>query len=315
MALSTASIDHEGISAGRVDALEGLVAARGDSVIAYVIELAGEDGAGRAAAEAMARFRAAIGTLGANSRVETDVLLLAATRHAAAAAADLDQLWSGARIHERDPNCERMPTMLAARAVGQLNAADLERVARHLWRCEGCRLVEAAFARAEQAYRDPGLDPEPTEVEMMIAALQRVAPVTAAPAGHAIPEPEPTEPEPIEPEPIEPEPTEPEPIESLQASAVSAVFDIDAPAHEAHLRDVAAHGHDVLADEDDYVPGRSATYAFGALAMLAVLAVLGFSYALEGLPGQNDASSGAKTPTVTAPAPSSDPVPTTPATR
>jgi hypothetical protein len=295
MGLSSASIDHEGISAGHVDALEGLVTARGDSVIAYVIELAGEQGAGRAAAEAMARFRAAITTLGANSRVETDVLLLAATRHAAAAAADLDRLWSGARIHERDPNCERMPTMLAARAVGQLSPSDLERVARHLWRCEGCRLVEAAFARAEQAYRDPALDPEPHEVEMMIAALQRAAPVTHAP--------------------VEPPLAEPLPVETSPAPAVAAVFDIDAPAHEAHLIDEATQEHALVPTEDDYVPGRSATFAFGALAMVAVAAVLAFSYALDGLPGSNDESSGEQAPALTTPAPPVDPAPTGPATR
>lgn len=295
MGLGSASIDHQGISAGRLDALEGLVAARGDSVIAYVLELAGANGAGRAAAEAMARFRAAITTLGASSRIETDVLLLAATRHAAAAAADLDTLWSGARIKVRDPNCDRMPTMLAARAVGHLNEADLERVARHLWRCEGCRLVEAAFARAEQAYREPAVDPEPNEVEIMIAALQRAAPVMPAAV-----------------ESVEPAIVEAPVAETPPVPALAAVFDLDAPAHQAHL-DEATQEHDTLAASQDYVPGRSATFAFGMVAMLAVAVVLAVGYALEGLPGQDDAGS-RTTPTVTNTVPA-DPFPTDPATR
>lgn len=299
MGLTSATIDHAGISAGRADALENLVQARGDSVIAYVLELAAEGEAGRAGAEAMARFRAAITTLGANSRVETDVLLLAATRHAAAAAADLDRLWRGARIQERDPNCDRMPTMLAARAVGQLNAADLERVARHLWRCEGCRLVEAAFARAEAAYREPTFDPEPHESDMMIAALQGAAPITAAPAA-------PAEADYFDREHVIDSP-------AAESAPIAAVFDIDAPAHEEHLREEATQEHDVLSE--DYVPGRSATFAFGLLAMAAVAAVLAFSYALEGLPGQDDGPKAKTVPVTTTTGPPPDPVPTTPATR
>jgi hypothetical protein len=302
MGLSSATIDHPGIVAGRADALAGLVAARGDSVIAYVLELSGEDTAGLAAAEAMARFRAAITTLGSSSRVETDTLLLAATRHAAAAAADLDRLWRSARIQERDPNCERMPTMLAARAVGQINAADMERVARHLWRCEGCRLVEAAFSRAEAAYREPMVDPEPHETDMMIAALQSAAPITATP-----------------PEPVEPVPEAEEghfdrehitDHPAAKSVPIDAVFDLDSPAHEAHLLEETQE-HDTLGEE--YQKGRSATFAFGALAMLAVAAVIAFSIALAGLPGQDDDNSDKPVSTTTGPA--ADPSPTTPATR
>jgi hypothetical protein len=297
MGLTSATIDYQGIGEGRADALVDLVAARGDSVIAYVLELSSESGAARAAAEAMARFRAAINTLGAGSRVQTDVLLLAATRHAAAAATDLDRLWEPARIQHRDPNCERMPMMLAARAVGQISEADSERVARHLWRCEGCRLVEAAFGRAEEAYREPTVDPEAHEADMMIAALQGAAPITAAPstpeAGQRFYREHVTE------------------HPAAESAPIAAVYDIDAPAHEHHLRDEAVHPHRV---DDDYVQGRSATFVFGMLAMVAVVAVLGFSYALAGLPGADDDKPAAKsTPATTAPA--SDPVPTTPATR
>lgn len=287
MGLSSASIDHEGIAAGRLDALEALVSARGDSVIAYALELAGENAAGKVAAEAMARFRGAITALGAGSRQQTDVLLLAATRHAAAAAADLDRIWQGARIQERDRNCELMPTMLAARAVGQLNPADLERVARHLWRCEGCRLVEAAFARAEQAYREPAVDPEPHEVEMMIAALQCAAPVRPSPAPVAQPAtraqathpPSAPMPAPVAEAPPHFSREEITSHPPAQSAPIEAVFDLDATAHQAHL---VERGD---AHPDGYVPGRSATFAYGMLAMLAVAIVLAASYLLDGLPG------------------------------
>lgn len=294
MGLSSASIDHEGIGAGRLEALEALVAARGDSVIAYTLELAGEEAAGKAAAEAMARFRGAITALGTTSREQTDVFLLAATRHAGAAAADLDRIWQSARIQERDPNCELMPTMLAARAVGQLNAADIERVARHLWRCEGCRLVEAAFARAEQAYREPAVDPEPHEVEMMITALQRAAPVqpatapaTQVPAGvQATDLPAAAAPLPAAGLSARFSREEVTNHPPAQSAPLAAVFDLDASAHKAHLLEQAARAYALLDEEpDEYIPGRSATFAFGMLAMFAIAIVLAVSYLLDGLPG------------------------------
>ena len=311
MGLSSATIDHPGIVAGRADALAGLVAARGDSVIAYVLELSGEQHAGLAAAEAMARFRAAIATLGSNSRVETDVLLLAATRHSAAASADLDRLWRSARIQERDPDCERMPTMLAARAVGQLSPADMERVARHLWRCEGCRLVEAAFSRAEAAYREPTVDPEPYETDMMIAALQGAAPITSAPAPPGEAEEEEAEEEEVEAEEQHFDRQTITDHPAAESASIAAVYDIDAAAHAAHRLE-STQEDDTLGDE--YVKGRSATLIFGALAMLAVAAVLAFSIALTGLPGDDDDKSG-KPPATTTTGPPADPAPTTPATR
>lgn len=308
-----AAIDPEAIRAGEAAALMALVQVRGDSVIAYCLELAGPEGAPRAAAESMARFRSAIHVLGAENRVETDVLLLAATRHSAAQAADLDMLWESARIQDRDPNCGKIPTMLAARAMAQLGAKDLERVARHLWRCEGCRLVEAAFARAEQAYREPTVDPERHEAAMMVAALESAAPVSALP--QRAPEAE-AEPE-AEPEPAPDILGEIEPAGFLDDAEMdprnepTVVFDVLQPDSELYP-DAALLRHEPFPQDDDYVPGRSSTLVFSILAMVAVVLVLAVAYAFDGLPGQDDAGGGAKSTPVTAPA---DPAPTSPATR
>lgn len=309
------AIDPEAIRAGDATALAALVGVRGDSVIAYCLELAGSDGAPRAAAESMARFRSAIYVLGAENSVETDVLLLAATRHSAAQAADLDMLWQSARIQDRDPNCEKIPTMLAARAMAQLGPKDLERVARHLWRCEGCRLVEAAFARAEQAYREPTVDPEAHEAALMIAALEGAAPVSPSPDSQPEQETEPrseSEPE-LDPDIL----GEVEPAGFLDDAEMdprnepTVVFDVLQPESELYP-DAALVQHEPLPEDDDYVPGRSATLVFSVLAMVAVVLVLAVAYAFDGLPGQDDAGGGPKSTPITAPA---DPVPTAPATR
>jgi hypothetical protein len=92
--------------------------------------------------------------------------------------------------------CTHVPTMLAARANGALGEADLERLARHLDRCERCDAIASIFHRAELNYQDPPFDTLGTETsEVLLAALEAVpmqtigvapAPVAGAPAGETL---------------------------------------------------------------------------------------------------------------------------------
>jgi hypothetical protein len=191
-------------------ALEGLCARRGAAVLAFCREVCEPDAAPRAAAEAFARFRAAVVVLDDLSGVDPDDLLLGATRHAAASLARTAPE-TGPRLlgfggRGRSEACAFVPDMLVARASGALGEADLERLTGHLERCAGCREIEAAFARAEHAYREPGdLVVPPDVAESIVAALAAAAPVVAAPPAPEIAPPE-VEPEEPEPEPaIDPE--------------------------------------------------------------------------------------------------------------
>lgn len=62
--------------------------------------------------------------------------------------------------------CAVIPTLLLARARGELSAADVVRVANHVARCPGCRALDAGMERAEAAFRDPGeAEPPPPMIE------------------------------------------------------------------------------------------------------------------------------------------------------
>ena len=58
--------------------------------------------------------------------------------------------------------------MLAARANGALGAADLDRLARHLERCERCDALGEIFRRAELAYQDPVVDTLGTDTSSVL---------------------------------------------------------------------------------------------------------------------------------------------------
>lgn len=172
-------------------------------MLAFCLEVCDHDAAPRAAAEAFARFRAAVVVLDDLTGVDPDDLLLGATRHAAASLARTSPepaprlLGFGGR--GRSEACAFVPDMLVARASGALGEADLERLTSHLERCAACREIEAAFARAEHAYREPAdLVVPPDVAESIVAALTAAAPVVAAPVA---PETAPPEPELEEPQP------------------------------------------------------------------------------------------------------------------
>lgn len=217
------AVTPAGVRDGDPAALEGLCARRGAAVLAFCREVCEPDAVPVAAAEAFARFRAAVVVLDDLSGVNPDELLLGATRHAAASLA-LSAPGDGPRLlglgaRGRSEACAFVPEMLVARAGGALGEADLDRLEKHLEKCAGCREVEAAFARAEHAYREPGGTAVPPDVaHSIVAAMAAAAPVSTAPAA---PPPAEAEPEP-EPEPAEPEPEPAEPEPAIQPDLETA---------------------------------------------------------------------------------------------
>jgi hypothetical protein len=206
-----------GVRAGAPDALAALVERRGAAVLAYAREVADPVAAQIAAAEALARFRAAVVASGGAADLNPERLLLSATRHAAAAHARPPAEAGGARRilgRAQTETCAQMPALIVARAENLLGDADLDRLGRHIDRCASCRATEAAFRRAERAYAATTHAPvEAATTALFLSALAEAAPVEAAPepAPELQPEPAP-EPEPV-PEAVEEqaEHVEPEP--------------------------------------------------------------------------------------------------------
>ncbi len=171
-------VTPHGVRAGDPAALEGLVERRGPAVVAFTTLVCGRENGTAAAAEAMARFRAAVRDSPDLSTLDPETLLRAATRHASAAMARTP---SGPPPHGRlrsrgTQTCQHVPVMLAARANGALGDADLDRLARHLDRCERCAAMSEIFRRAELAYADPPNDTLGTETaEVLLDGLQSVS--------------------------------------------------------------------------------------------------------------------------------------------
>jgi hypothetical protein len=187
-----------GVRAGDRVALQALVDRRGPAVVAFCTQVCGPANADRAAAEAFARFRAAVRDAPDLRGLDPELLLRGATRHAAASMARQP---AGPPPHGKlrsrgTQTCQHVPTMLAARANGALGAADLERLARHLERCERCDALAEIFRRAELAYQDPAVDTLGTDTSsVLLDALQSVpehghgiapAPAAGAPLGETL---------------------------------------------------------------------------------------------------------------------------------
>jgi hypothetical protein len=170
-------VTPNGVRDGDPTALVGLVARRGPAVLAFCREVCGADVAPRAAAEAFARFRAAVHDTGVPVNLDPEALLLGATRHAAASMAEIPENPVGL-LRRPDGACAHVPTLLAARAAGALGTADQERLARHFQRCVGCHAIESAFARAERSYAAPGEgELDDRTIALLVATLQSAAPV------------------------------------------------------------------------------------------------------------------------------------------
>jgi hypothetical protein len=187
-------VTPEGVRAGDRAALAALVERRGPAVVAFCTQVCGPQMADRAAAEAFARFRAAVRDAPDLKALHPEALLRGATRHAAAS---LARQPSGPPPHGKlrsrgTQTCQHVPTMLAARANGALGGADLDRLARHLERCERCDALGEIFRRAELAYQDPVVDTLGTDTtSVLIDALLAVSEVghgvAPAPAADAPP--------------------------------------------------------------------------------------------------------------------------------
>jgi len=169
-----AAITPSGVRDGDPAALAGLCAVRGPSVLAYCRHVAGDAGAAEAAADAFARFRAAVVETGDPSELNPEALLIRATRAAAASHAPRAPLGV----------CAVVPPLLAARADKTIEPDERERLEQHLESCWACRAPVARFEAAERAYRDPP-DPvvEPAIVTQIVAAMAAAAPAAGdAPA-------------------------------------------------------------------------------------------------------------------------------------
>jgi hypothetical protein len=179
------AVTPEGVRAGDPAALAALCERRGAAVLAYCREVCAADDAPLAAAEALARFRAAVWAAGDAAGLEPERLMLSATRHAAAARARTPGEPGGARRilgRGHTDTCARMPGLIVARAENLLGSADLDRLSRHLERCSSCRATEAAFRRAERAYVATAHAPLDTAtIALLLAALAEAAPVAGEP--------------------------------------------------------------------------------------------------------------------------------------
>jgi hypothetical protein len=158
-------------------ALEGLCERRGPAVLAYCRIVAGDAAAASAAAEAFARFRAAVVAADDLASLNPEALLVSATRHAAAHHASV--VASGL--------CAEVPVLLAGRADHSISPANVEFLEGHLEVCWTCRAPVARFVAAEKAYLDPPDDTVPPDAaQAIVAALVAAAPVRAD-AGDAPP--------------------------------------------------------------------------------------------------------------------------------
>jgi putative zinc finger protein len=184
-------VTPSGVRAGDRGSLAALCERRGASVLAYCTELcADHDAAEQAAAEAFARFRAAVVAIDDVGAIDPEALLLSATRHAAASLAPDPAAEPPRRLLRRGTRpseaCRVIPELLVARAEGTLGPDDQALLTRHLERCSSCSALRESFRRAEQAYREPADRVVPPEAATtIVAALVSAAPV-AAPSGEEV---------------------------------------------------------------------------------------------------------------------------------
>jgi hypothetical protein len=165
------AVTPAGVRDGDPAALAGLCAARGPSVLAYCRHVVGDAGAADAAADAFARFRAAVVATGELSDLDPEAVLVKATREAAARHSR----------RETQGTCADLPELLAARANRTISDADRARLERHLQSCWACRAPVARFKAAERAYGDPpDRAIEPAVAAQIVAALAAAAPARGA---------------------------------------------------------------------------------------------------------------------------------------
>jgi hypothetical protein len=188
------AVTPEGVRDGDPAAIAGLIDRRGGSVLAYCAAVVPPDLVERGAAEAFARFRAAVAAAASPYDLNPEAALLAATRQSAAWLARVQPpapTVSKLLRRKEDP-VQHVPTLLVARANNELSTADLARLNQLLERSAPAREVQFAFRRAEEAYRDEHTPRVPPATHAVLAAaMAAAAPVVPviAPAANGASQP------------------------------------------------------------------------------------------------------------------------------
>lgn len=165
-------VTPEGVRDGEPRSLVGLAQRRAGSVLDYGRYACGASVAADAAAEAFARFRAAVVAADDPVDLAPDALLLSCTRHAAAAFAP---------VADVRPNCPATPYLIVGRFEGSNVPAEEARLTKHLATCAACADRARAFDEAERAFRAPHpATPDGAIVERIVTALRAAAPLTYA---------------------------------------------------------------------------------------------------------------------------------------
>src|SRR4051794_32007296 len=179
----SAAVTPLGVRDGDPDAVAALIRRRGAAVLGYCEEVAAPGESVAAASEALGGFRDAVAGAPDVASFDAEGQLVRATRFAAANRAP--QTGRGAPM---------VPTLLAARAEGDLGPDDEERLTRLLARSSEARTSADRRRRGEAAYTHPAAALPPRAAGPMRAALAAGGPrrgggrgVPARGAGAAIP--------------------------------------------------------------------------------------------------------------------------------
>jgi len=169
-----------GIRDGEPDALAALVQLRAGAVLAYAERVTAPGQAGSAAAEAFARFRAAVVAADELTTLDADALLLRATRTAAAARGVRATRFADPAMVAGAHDCVRAEQLLVPWLDEELPHAELANFEAHVADCPDCVAALSRFERAERAYERPPKAPVPPGIARSIVdALAAAAPVAA----------------------------------------------------------------------------------------------------------------------------------------
>jgi hypothetical protein len=169
----TAAVTPLGVRDGDPDAVAALVRRRGGAVLGYCEEVAAPGEALQAAADAFTRFRAAVATAPEAAALDAERELVRAMRFAAAERAPRADGDAGSlrRASGRSDTGRLVPTLLAARAEGDLGPEDEERLTRLLARSGDARGAAERMRRGETAYTDHATELAPHAAGPIVAAL------------------------------------------------------------------------------------------------------------------------------------------------
>jgi hypothetical protein len=162
-----------GVRDGDPEVVAALVHRRGAAVLAYCEEVAAPGEGVAAAADSFARFRETVGVAPDAGSLDAEGELVRAMRFAAADRA-ADPEGDGTvlrRAAGRGETSRLAPTLLAARAEGDLGPEDEERLERLLARSGEARRAADRMRRAEASYTDPAAALPPRAAGAIVGAL------------------------------------------------------------------------------------------------------------------------------------------------